>query len=155
GYGRLTESQPHPRMRTRAAVGDASRGWLLSYSQHLSGAAVTLETVRSVAASEDRPVHDDLAGMLRDMMRIRIAEETLADLYKEQEMRTPTHFSIGQEAVAVGVCSALDREDAVYSGHRCHAHYLAKGGPLGPMVAELYGKQTGTAHGRGGSVHLS
>ena len=89
------------------------------------------------------------------MMRIRIAEETLADLYKEQEMRTPTHFSIGQEAVAVGVCSALARDDVVYSGHRCHAHYLAKGGALGPMIAELYGKQTGTAHGRGGSVHLS
>jgi len=93
--------------------------------------------------------------MLRGMMRIRIAEETLADLYREQEMRTPTHFSIGQEGVAVGVCSALERSDAVYSGHRCHAHYLAKGGPLGPMIAELYGKQTGTAHGRGGSVHLS
>jgi TPP-dependent pyruvate/acetoin dehydrogenase alpha subunit len=93
--------------------------------------------------------------MLRAMMRIRIAEETLADLYKEQEMRTPTHFSIGQEAVAVGVCAALNLDDVAYSGHRCHAHYLAKGGKLGPMVAELYGKETGTAHGRGGSVHLS
>jgi pyruvate dehydrogenase E1 component alpha subunit len=89
------------------------------------------------------------------MLRIRIAEETLADLYAEQEMRTPTHFSIGQEAVAVGVCSALERDDVVYSGHRCHAHYLAKGGRLAPMIAELYGKETGTAHGRGGSVHLS
>jgi pyruvate dehydrogenase E1 component alpha subunit len=116
---------------------------------------VTLERVRSKAALEDQPVHHDLAAMLRGMMRIRITEETLADRYKEQEMRTPTHFSIGQEAVAVGVCSAIEREDAVYSGHRCHAHYLAKGGPLGPMIAELYGKQTGTAHGRGGSVHLS
>jgi pyruvate dehydrogenase E1 component alpha subunit len=89
------------------------------------------------------------------MLRIRIAEETLAALYKEQEMRTPTHFSIGQEAVAVGVCSALASDDVVYSGHRCHAHYLAKGGALGPMIAELYGKETGTAGGRGGSVHLS
>ena len=93
--------------------------------------------------------------LLRGMMRIRRAEETLADLYKEQEMRTPTHFSIGQEAVAVGVCAALEREDVVYSGHRCHAHYLAKGGDLPAMVAELYGRETGCAHGRGGSVHLN
>jgi pyruvate dehydrogenase E1 component alpha subunit len=93
--------------------------------------------------------------LLRDMIRIRRTEETLADLYPAQEMRTPTHFSIGQEAVAVGVCTALRRTDAVYSGHRCHAHYLAKGGDLDAMVAELYGKETGCARGRGGSVHLS
>ena len=59
------------------------------------------------------------------MLQIRMIEETLAELYKEQEMRTPTHFSIGQEAVAVGVCSALTDADPVYSGHRAHAHYLA------------------------------
>ena len=70
-------------------------------------------------------------------------------------MRTPTHFSIGQEAVAVGVCGALRRDDVVYSGHRCHAHYLAKGGDLRGMVAELYGRETGCARGRGGSVHLN
>jgi TPP-dependent pyruvate/acetoin dehydrogenase alpha subunit len=116
---------------------------------------VTVDLPDSFVEPHRQPLHDDATRMLRDMMRIRIAEETLADLYKEQEMRTPTHFSIGQEAVAVGVCSALEREDVVYSGHRCHAHYLAKGGALGPMIAELYGKQTGTAHGRGGSVHLS
>lgn len=89
------------------------------------------------------------------MIRIRTVEETLADLYPEGEMRTPTHFSIGQEAVAVGVCAALRRDDVVYSGHRCHAHYLAKGGSLPGMVAELYGRDTGCARGRGGSVHLN
>jgi TPP-dependent pyruvate/acetoin dehydrogenase alpha subunit len=93
--------------------------------------------------------------LLSDMIRIRRTEETLAELYPAGEMRTPTHFSIGQEAVAVGVCAALAREDAIYSGHRCHAHYLAKGGDLDAMVAELYGKETGCARGRGGSVHLS
>lgn len=93
--------------------------------------------------------------LLRDMIRIRRIEETLAELYPSQEMRTPTHFSIGQEAVAVGVCSALRRSDVVYSGHRCHAHYLAKGGDLHGMVAELYGRETGCARGRGGSVHLN
>jgi pyruvate dehydrogenase E1 component alpha subunit len=92
--------------------------------------------------------------VLRGMMRIRCAEEVLARLYQEQEMRTPTHFSIGQEAVAVGVCAALHRDDVIYSGHRCHAHYLAKGGSLLAMVGELYGKEIGVAKGRGGSVHL-
>ena len=93
--------------------------------------------------------------LLREMIRIRTIEQTIADLYPEGEMRTPTHFSIGQEAVAVGVCAALRRDDVVYSGHRCHAQYLAKGGDLGGMVAELYGRETGCARGRGGSVHLN
>jgi pyruvate dehydrogenase E1 component alpha subunit len=90
-----------------------------------------------------------------ELLRIRRIEEALAELYKEQEMRTPVHFSVGQEAVAVGVCSALTPQDVVYSGHRCHAHYLAKGGNLAGLVAELYGRETGCAKGRGGSVHLT
>jgi TPP-dependent pyruvate/acetoin dehydrogenase alpha subunit len=98
---------------------------------------------------------DSREQLLRDMVRIRRIEETLAELYPAQEMRTPTHFSIGQEAVAVGVCAALRRTDVVYSGHRCHAHYLAKGGALHGMVAELYGRESGCARGRGGSVHLN
>lgn len=102
-----------------------------------------------------RQAKDLRIQLLRDMIRIRCTEETLADLYKEQEMRTPTHFSIGQEAVAVGVCTALNWDDVVYSSHRCHAHYLAKGGDLLGMIAELYGKEIGCTHGRGGSVHLN
>ena len=98
---------------------------------------------------------DQLIALLRGMVRIRCLEETLADRYKEQEMQTPTHFSIGQEATAVGVCAALQQQDVVYSGHRCHAHYLAKGGPLLGLVGELYGKEIGCAKGRGGSVHLN
>ncbi|MBT2399310.1 thiamine pyrophosphate-dependent dehydrogenase E1 component subunit alpha [Streptomyces sp. ISL-100] len=95
------------------------------------------------------------ARLIRDMVRIRTAEEILADYYRdEQEMRTPTHFSIGQEATAVGVCSATTTEDWVYSGHRSHAPYLAKGGDLEALVAELYGKEDGCAHGRGGSMHV-
>jgi pyruvate dehydrogenase E1 component alpha subunit len=90
-----------------------------------------------------------------ELLRVRRIEETLAELYKEQEMRTPAHFSVGQEAVAVGVCAALTAQDVVYSGHRCHAHYLAKGGNLGGLVAELYGRESGCARGRGGSVHLT
>lgn len=93
--------------------------------------------------------------LLREMIRIRTAEETVARLYPEQEMRTPTHFSIGQEAVSVGVCQALNVTDVAYSGHRCHGEYLAKGGSLLGMFAELYGRVDGCCKGRGGSVHLN
>jgi len=96
----------------------------------------------------------DATILLREMIRIRRAEETVARYYPEQEMRTPTHFSIGQEAVSVGVCQALERTDAAYSGHRCHGEYLAKGGSLLGMFAELYGRVDGCCQGRGGSVHL-
>lgn len=89
------------------------------------------------------------------MLRIRRIEESLAGIYQLGEMRTPTHFSIGQEATAVGVCAALTRDDVIYSGHRCHAHYLAKGGDLLGMVAELFGRENGCCGGRGGSVHLN
>jgi TPP-dependent pyruvate/acetoin dehydrogenase alpha subunit len=91
----------------------------------------------------------------RQLLRVRHAEHLLARLYKEQEMRTPTHFGLGQEAVAVGVCLALDPDDVVYSHHRCHNHYLAKGGDFEALAAELYGRQSGCSAGRGGSVHLT
>jgi TPP-dependent pyruvate/acetoin dehydrogenase alpha subunit len=93
--------------------------------------------------------------LFRGMYRIRHAEETLAELYKEKEMRTPTHFGIGQEGVATGVCEALRKDDVAYSHHRCHTHYLAKGGSLLGLVAELYGRVDGCSRGRGGSVHLT
>jgi len=89
-----------------------------------------------------------------EMLRIRMVEEKIAELYSEQEMRCPIHLSIGQEAVAVGVCEHLDQKDIVMSAHRAHAHYLAKGGDLKSMLAELYGKATGCAMGKGGSMHL-
>ena len=93
--------------------------------------------------------------LYRQLIRVRHAEETLAALYKEKEMRTPTHFGVGQEAVAVGVCAALRNDDVVYTHHRSHTHYLAKGGSLLGLVAELYGREDGCSRGRGGSVHLT
>ena len=88
------------------------------------------------------------------MLRIRMVEERIAKLYSEEEMRCPVHLSIGQESVAVGVCEHLQKNDIVMSAHRAHAHYLAKGGNLKAMLAELYGKSTGCAMGKGGSMHL-
>ncbi len=93
-------------------------------------------------------------ALFRSMLRIRLVEEALADRYAEQEMRCPMHLCIGQEAIAVGVCAALQQEDVIYSNHRAHGHYLAKGGDLKAMVAELYGRSTGCCGGRGGSMHL-
>ncbi len=92
--------------------------------------------------------------LLASMMRIRAVEERIAELYTEQEMRCPVHLCIGQEGIAAGVCAALSRDDAVVSGHRSHGHYLAKGGDLKTMFAELYGKATGCSGGKGGSMHL-
>lgn len=83
-----------------------------------------------------------------------MVEEAIAREYPKQEMRCPTHLCIGQEAIAVGVCSVLGKEDAVFSTHRSHGHYLAKGGSLPAMIAELYGKATGASGGVGGSMHL-
>lgn len=100
------------------------------------------------------PLPDVARELFRGILRIRVIEQRLAELYAEQEMRCPTHFSIGQEAVAVGVCRHLAHEELITSAHRSHAHYLAKGGNLKAMVAELYGKATGCAHGKGGSMHL-
>ena len=88
------------------------------------------------------------------MLRIRRVEEELAKRYAEQEMRCPMHLCIGQEAIAVGVGSALSVNDKMYSNHRAHGHYLAKGGSLNAMIAELYGRASGCCGGRGGSMHM-
>ena len=92
--------------------------------------------------------------LYHEMLRIRMVEEKIAELYHEKEIRCPVHLSIGQEAVAVGVCQNLNREDKIVTAHRSHAHYLAKGGNLKKMISEIYGKETGCAGGKGGSMHL-
>jgi TPP-dependent pyruvate/acetoin dehydrogenase alpha subunit len=88
------------------------------------------------------------------MLRIRLIEEKVAELYPEQEMRCPVHLSIGQEAIAAGVCATLYSTDGVFSNHRSHGHYLATGGNLKAFLAEMYGKVTGCCQGKGGSMHL-
>jgi pyruvate dehydrogenase E1 component alpha subunit len=92
--------------------------------------------------------------LLRDMIRIRRVEEAIAERYGEQEMRCPTHLSIGQEAPAAAAGAVLKPTDLAVSGHRAHAHYLGKGGDLRAMIAEIYGKSTGCSGGKGGSMHL-
>ncbi len=90
----------------------------------------------------------------RDVLRIRLVEEELSRRYGELEMRCPVHLSLGQEHIAVGVCAGVPKDSLMVSTHRSHAHYLAKGGDLKRMIAELYGKEAGCSRGMGGSMHL-
>lgn len=94
-------------------------------------------------------------ALYRSMLNIRIVEERIADLYPEQEMRCPVHLCIGQEAAEAGAGMALRQSDYAVSGHRSHGHYLAKGGDLKAMMAEIYGKAAGCTGGKGGSMHLT
>lgn len=94
--------------------------------------------------------------LLSVMLKIRKAEEKIVEVYaRDGKMRTPTHLSIGQEAVAAGLALALLPEDQVFAGHRCHAAYLAKGGDFNAFFAELCGRATGISGGRAGSAHLT
>lgn len=95
-----------------------------------------------------------LTRLYRELYRIRRAEEEVARVYPSDCIKSPVHLSIGQEAVSVGVCEALAPQDIVYGTYRGHALYLARGGSLPAMIAELYGKATGCTGGKGGSMHL-
>ncbi len=90
----------------------------------------------------------------KSLFRIRRVEEEIARIYPTDKLKSPVHLSIGQEAVSVAVCEALRPEDVCFGTYRSHAMYLAKGGDINGMVAEMYGKQTGCTKGKGGSMHL-
>jgi TPP-dependent pyruvate/acetoin dehydrogenase alpha subunit len=90
-----------------------------------------------------------------DCLRIRLAEEKVVELYPSDRIQSPVHLSIGQEAVAAAVCEPLGPEDPLFGSYRSHAFYLAKGGSMREMFAELYGKRTGCAGGKAGSMHLT
>jgi len=95
-----------------------------------------------------------LLSLYYDMFRIRKTQLRVESLYHLDEMKTPIHLCIGQEAIAVGVCSNLNKDDYISSNHRSHGHYLAKGGDLKKLIAELYCRKTGCSKGHGGSMHL-
>lgn len=93
--------------------------------------------------------------LFREALRIRRAEEEIIRLYPSDCIQSPVHLSIGQEAVAVGVCAGLSADDLLFGSYRSHAFYLAKGGELPAMMAELFGKAGGCAGGKAGSMHLT
>lgn len=98
--------------------------------------------------------HELISRLYKKMLLIRKFELRLAEIYHTDAIKSPVHLSVGQEAVAVGVCDVLNQEDIVSNTYRCHATYIAKGGDLNSMMAELYGKATGCAGGKAGSMHL-
>lgn len=95
-----------------------------------------------------------LTELYRTMLRIRICEERFVEPINDREILCPVHLCSGEEAIAAGVCAALQRSDYVLGNHRSHGHYLAKGGDLRRMVAEVFCRETGCSGGRGGSMHL-
>ena len=97
---------------------------------------------------------DEAVRLFRELVRCRSFEEKIIELYPEQEMKCPAHLSIGQEAIAAGVCVALRDKDLIFSNHRCHSHTVAKGVSVPSLMAELYGRVTGCAKGKGGSMHF-
>jgi pyruvate dehydrogenase E1 component alpha subunit len=103
------------------------------------------------AVAPERPWLD----MYRGMTTIRLFEEQVNELYRGAKMPGLAHLYIGEEAVAVGVCSALRRDDYITSTHRGHGHCLAKGADVGRMFAELLGKESGYCKGKGGSMHIA
>jgi len=117
-----------------------------------------LTEIQSIPAQEYRKLgfeKERLVWMLRKMIEIRLFEEKVEELYLMRGLITgPAHLYFGEEAVAVGVTSALDSNDYIISGHRGHGHALAKEIPAKLIMAELFGKSTGTCKGLGGSMHV-
>lgn len=117
-----------------------------------AGHGIQMGDVQGMTASDEN-MHID-QSLWRMMVLIRAVEARIGELVTAGEIKTPCHLSIGQEAIPAGVCAVLQRDDTLWGGHRSHGHYLAKGGDLRAMVAEILGKATGCARGRGGSMHL-
>jgi len=88
------------------------------------------------------------------MLKIRLCEESLVEPILKGKIKTPCHLYTGEEAIATGVCAALDKNDYIFGNHRSHGHYIAKGGNLKQLIAEIYCKETGCSRGRGGSMHV-
>jgi TPP-dependent pyruvate/acetoin dehydrogenase alpha subunit len=109
----------------------------------------------SATASPAEVAADLAIEMYKRMTLIRLFEEQANDLYRSAKMPGLTHLYIGEEAIAVGVCSALRRDDWITSTHRGHGHCLAKGADVGRMFAELLGKEAGYCSGKGGSMHIA
>lgn len=95
-----------------------------------------------------------LHHLLKEMLRIRRFEEKCAQLYTQTKIRGFLHLYIGEEAIAVGVMQSLSEDDAIISTYREHGHALARGLSMNAVMAELYGKETGSSRGRGGSMHI-
>ena len=95
-----------------------------------------------------------LRQLYRTMLRIRLCEESFIEPILNVDVRCPCHLYSGEEAIAAGICASLNETDYIFGNHRSHGHFLAKGGSMNELVAEIYCKETGCSRGRGGSMHL-
>jgi 2-oxoisovalerate dehydrogenase E1 component len=168
GLGHLAAAAPAARRRARPSFwrrlfGRRRRAIELPPRDRLNRRAIRLVEVpdevvaRQPTATEDRAEGAALErAMLARMLLIRAFEEHLSEAFAERRLPTEAiHLSIGQEAVAVGACFALDANDTMTTTHRGHGHMLAKGADLDGMMAELYGKRSGLCKGKGGSMHVT
>ena len=95
-----------------------------------------------------------LEKLYKTMLEIRLCEESLVEPILKGKIKCPVHLYSGEEAIAAGVSAALTEQDYIFGTHRSHGHYLAKGGNLRELIAEIYGKESGCSKGRGGSMHI-
>ena len=95
-----------------------------------------------------------LRQLYRTMLRIRLCEESFIEPILDGDVHCPVHLYSGEEAVAAGICASLKETDYIFGNHRSHGHFLAKGGSMNELTAEIYCKETGCSRGRGGSMHL-
>jgi len=95
-----------------------------------------------------------LRQLYKTMLRIRLCEESFIELILNGDVHCPIHLYSGEEAVAAGICASLNKTDYIFGNHRSHGHFLAKGGSMNELAAEIYCKETGCSRGRGGSMHL-
>ncbi len=136
-----------------SAIGHRPIGYRPSATAQQPAAPEPIADSQPPTADSRWPIADSRL-LYHSLYRIRRVEEEIARVYPSDGIKSPVHLSLGQEAVSVGVCQALQARDVVFGTYRGHALYLAKGGDLKAMIAELYGKATGCAKGKGGSMHL-
>src|SRR5262249_5808534 len=143
----------------RGADGGAGHGARRrGFRHYLQGSGTTLWSIQMTTAVDpsktgSKSEAQQWLRMYRRMLMIRLFEEKVNDLYTRALMPGLAHLYIGEEAVAVGVCEALNGDDYITSTHRGHGHCLAKGAELDRMFAELLGKESGYCKGKGGSMH--
>ena len=152
------------RMRWLASSLRCSRHTGTATGLTASGRAARAVKASMTAASAGRSRHvsssmtssaEKLTAMYTDMLKIRLWESKVKDLILMGGFRGVAHLYVGEEAIAVGVCHALRKDDYIASTHRGHGHLIAKGGDLGLMLAEITHKATGYCKGYGGSLHIT
>lgn len=94
-----------------------------------------------------------LQQLYRTMLRIRLCEESFVEPILNGDVHCPVHLYSGEEAISAGICSALSETDYIFGNHRSHGHFLAKGGSMPELAAEIYCRETGCSRGQGGSMH--